>query len=44
MQDAQTGDELAIGKAIVVAYDYQLGKSIPIPDNWRVVITAFEDI
>ncbi len=44
VQDAQTGNELAIGQAILVAYDYQLGKSIPIPDNWRVVITAFEGI
>ncbi len=44
IQDAQTGDELAVGQAILVAYDYQLGKSIPIPDDWRVVITAFEGI
>ena len=44
IQDAQTGDELAVGQAILVAYDYQLGKSIPIPDDWRVVITAFEGL
>ncbi len=44
IQDALTGDEQAVGQAILVAYDYQLGKSIPIPDNWRVVITAFEGI
>ncbi|MCJ7566718.1 MAG: acyl-CoA thioesterase [Anaerolineales bacterium] len=44
IQDAQTGEELAVGWAILVAYDYQLGKSIPIPDDWRVVITAFEGI
>ena len=44
IQDALTGNELAVGQAILVAYDYQLGKSIPIPDNWRVVITAFEGL
>ncbi len=44
MQDAQTGDELAVGQAILVAYDYQKGKSIPVPDDWRVVITEFEGI
>ncbi len=44
IQDAQTGDELAVGQATLVAYDYQKGKSIPIPDDWRVVITEFEGI
>jgi len=44
IQDAKTGDELAVGQAILVAYDYQLGRSIPILENWREIITAFEDI
>jgi acyl-CoA thioester hydrolase len=44
IQDALTENELAVGQAILVAYDYQLGKSIPIPDNWRVVISAFEGL
>ena len=44
LQDAHTGDELAVGQAILVAYDYQLRKSILIPDDWRVAITAFEGI
>ncbi|MEE8120277.1 MAG: thioesterase family protein [Anaerolineales bacterium] len=44
IQDTQTGDELAVGQATLVAYDYQKGKSIPIPDDWRVVITEFEGI
>ena len=44
IQDSQTGEELAVGKAALVAYDYQLGKSIPIPDDWRVVIASFDDI
>jgi acyl-CoA thioester hydrolase len=44
IQDAQSGAELAIGQATLVAYDYQLEKSILIPDEWRAVITAFEDL
>jgi hypothetical protein len=27
---------------VLVAYDYCLGQSIPIPDEWRRIITAFE--
>jgi len=44
IQDAQSGAELAIGQATLVAYDYQLEKSILIPDEWRAVITAFEGL
>ena len=44
IQDALTENELAVGQAILVAYDYQLGKSIPIPDNWRVDISASEGL
>jgi acyl-CoA thioester hydrolase len=44
IQDSQTGEELAVGQATLVAYDYQLAKSIPIPNDWRVVIASFDDI
>jgi acyl-CoA thioester hydrolase len=44
IQDAQSGAEMAIGQATLVAYDYQLEKSILIPDEWRAVITAFEGL
>lgn len=44
IQDSQTGEELAVGQATLVAYDYQLRKSIPIPDDWRVAIASFDDI
>jgi acyl-CoA thioester hydrolase len=39
---AGTGKELAKGEVIMVAYDYQGGKTIPVPDTWREKITAFE--
>ncbi len=33
---------LATGRTVLVAYDYRLGQSIPIPDEWRRKISAFE--
>jgi acyl-CoA thioester hydrolase len=37
------GRLLATGRTVLVAYDYHRARSIPIPDEWRRVITAFED-
>ncbi len=42
LEDVPTGEEMASGKAIVVAYDYERGCSIPIPLVWRETIEAFE--
>ncbi|MGD0575406.1 MAG: thioesterase family protein [Anaerolineales bacterium] len=36
--------ELASGKAVLVAYNYHLGASIPLPDRWRNVICEFEGL
>jgi len=44
MEDAQAGVELANGTSVLVAYDYQAERSIPIPDHWRRVIKFFEGI
>jgi len=40
--DADTGRELARGELIIVTYDYKQEKTIPIPQEWREKITAFE--
>ena len=40
--DAENGTLYATGKVVLVAYDYQAGKSIPIPDDWRAKISNFE--
>jgi acyl-CoA thioester hydrolase len=32
----------ATGEIVLVAYDYHQGKSVPIPDDWREKISAFE--
>jgi acyl-CoA thioester hydrolase len=42
LEDAHTGEEMATGKAIVVAYDYKRACSITIPPLWRETIEAFE--
>jgi acyl-CoA thioester hydrolase len=44
IEEADTGQEMAAGKAILVTYDYHLDQTIPIPDNWRRVIVAFEGL
>ena len=40
--DADTGREFAKGEVVMVAYDYQAEKTIPIPGDWREKITLFE--
>ncbi len=42
--DADTGEELATGSSVLVAYDYRVGKTIPIPDVMRENITEFEGL
>ena len=33
MEDAQTGQELATGSTVLVAYEYQTGETIPLPET-----------
>ena len=42
--DADTGQELAHGEVIMVAYDYKEEKSMAIPQEWREKIVAFEGL
>jgi acyl-CoA thioester hydrolase len=42
--DARSGQEFASGSTVLVAYNYHLGRSIPIPDHWREVISTFEGL
>jgi acyl-CoA thioester hydrolase len=44
IQDTQNGEEFAVGKAILVAYDYQEQASIPVPENWRTTLADFEGL
>jgi acyl-CoA thioester hydrolase len=34
--------ELARSEAVLVAFDYSIEKSMPVPDAWRAAMTAFE--
>jgi acyl-CoA thioester hydrolase len=40
--DADRNRELSKGEVIMVAYDYDSQKTIPIPQEWREKIAAFE--
>jgi len=40
--DAEAGRELTRGELIIVAYDYEQGKTISIPQEWRDRISSFE--
>ena len=42
LQDSATGREMANGSSVLVAYDYRSQQTIPIPDDWRLKIAAFE--
>jgi len=44
IEDSQTGEQLAIGQAILVAYDYHERRTMSIPDDWRETLAAFEGL
>lgn len=44
LRDAASGDLLATAETIIVAYDYQGHKTMPVPVEWRQKIAAFEGI
>ena len=44
IQDAESGQEMATGRTIQVAYDYRQEISIPIPETWRKAIKDFDGL
>jgi acyl-CoA thioester hydrolase len=44
LQDEADGTELVNGSTVLVTYDYRTSSTIPIPENWRATITAFEHL
>lgn len=44
LQDSTDGAELANGSTILVTFDYRSGNTIPLPQNWRSAIGAFEHL
>ena len=41
--DADSGKVLAKGEVLMVTYDYNAEKTIPIPQEWREKISKFEN-
>ena len=41
---AERGEVFAIGEVVMVTYDYHMGKSIPIPPEWREKVSKFEEL
>ncbi len=44
IEDTATGQVLADGASVLVAYDYHAQQSIPIPEEWRQAISIYEGI
>ncbi len=44
IREINTGQIFAEAKTVQVAYDYQLGKTIPIQANWRKTLQDFEGL
>ena len=42
--DATTGEALATGGVVMVAYDYRSKQTISVPEEWRKKIRAYEGI
>ena len=42
IEDTTTGQVLADGASVLVAYDYHKQQSIPIPEEWRRAISTYE--
>jgi acyl-CoA thioesterase FadM len=43
IEDARDASEFASGSSVLVAYDYQNKRSVPIPEEWRKAILHFEE-
>ncbi|MBN2119359.1 MAG: acyl-CoA thioesterase [Anaerolineales bacterium] len=44
VMDADSGRELSTGELVIVTYDYETGKTISVPQEWRESIVQFEGL
>jgi acyl-CoA thioesterase FadM len=44
LEDGASGQLLATGASVLVAYNYRESATISIPDDWRQTITKFEGL
>ena len=42
IQDRESGREMAVGRTVLVAYDYRSKRSVSIPSGWKQKIETFE--
>lgn len=44
LENEPGGEQLASGDSVLVAYDYNSGKTIPVPPDWRQAIQNLEGV
>ncbi len=44
VMDTETGKELSKGELVIVTYDYEIERTISIPQEWREKIVQFEGL
>lgn len=44
IKERQKGEIFATGRSVLVSYDYHLGKTIPIPTEWRKAMQEFDNL
>lgn len=44
LEHAETQTVFAEGETVLVTFDYHSGQTVPIPENWRQIIAAYENI
>lgn len=44
IEASPSGQILADGSSVLVAFNYHVGSTIPIPEDWRKIITEFEHL
>jgi acyl-CoA thioester hydrolase len=44
LENAQDGSLFATATSVQVAFDYQAGRSVLVPEKWRNIISQFETI
>jgi acyl-CoA thioester hydrolase len=44
IDESEGGIEFATGTSVLVTYNYQDAKSVPVPESWRTIIRDFEGL
>jgi acyl-CoA thioester hydrolase len=44
LEEVGSGNQLATGSSVLVAYDYRESRTLPIPEDWRKTIAEYEGL